>query len=214
MQMDEIKSVKPQDTRILFGYKGRDYKCVSFIADSADNSLYFRLFRKIAASDGDSTEECDIIRIHLPEAEPESFEGGKLSVVDEGLTQSKIIKRTRHSAHGDPSLQSRSNITILSIAPKHPLKMVEIAGREERDIHFALQGDVRPFVVNFIVHRKESAEMPLADENDLMGGQLMQCKFEDMDFDLLITLSKVQANAEDEEVNWPPHSVVLKRIGR
>lgn len=214
MQMDEIKSVKPQDTRILFGYKGRDYKCVSFIADSADNSLYFRLFRKIAASDGDSTEECDIIRIHLPEAEPESFEGGKLSVIDEGLTQSKIIKRTRHSAHGDPSLKSSANITILSIAPEHPSGMVEISGCDERDIRLALQGDAQPFVVNFILHRKISGELPLADKNDLMGGQFMQCKFEDMDFDLLIALSKIHSDTEDERVNWPPHSVVLKRIGR
>jgi hypothetical protein len=150
----------------------------------------------------------------LPEAEPESLEGGKLSVVDDKLTQSKIIKRTRHSAHGDPALQSGANITILSIAPEHPSKMVETLGRDERDIRLALQGDAQPFVVNFILHRKSSGEMPLADENDLMGGQFMQCKFEDMDFDLLIALSKIPSDTEDERVNWPPHSVVLKRIGR
>lgn len=212
--MDEIKSVKPYDTRILFGYQGRDYKFVSFVADSSENALYFRLLRMTATSVGDSAEGCDIIRIQLPEAEPSSFEGGKLSIVDEGLTQSKIIKRTRHSAHGDPSFQSGANITVLSIAPEHPSKMVETLGREERDIHFALQGDVRPFVVNFIVHRKSSGEMPLADGNDLMGGQFMQCKFGDLDFDLLVALSKIPSDAESGEVKWPPHSVVLKRIGR
>lgn len=205
--------MKPQATLIIFGYQDQSYKFMSFVADRTDNAFHFRLFRKAAKSDGDSTEESDIIRIQLPESDPGSFEGGRLSTIDEGLTQSRIIKSKRHSAHGDPLAQTGANITILSIAPEHPSKMVEISGREERDIHFALQGDVRPFVVNFIVHSKESEEMPLADQNDLMGGQLMQCKFEDMDFDLLITMSKIPADEENEKVNWPPHSVVLKRIG-
>ena len=212
--MDEIKSVKPRDTRILFGYHGRDYKFISFVADGIDNALYFRLFRKTATPDGGSVGECDIIRIQLPETELESYEGGRLSVIDDKLTQSKIIKRTRHSAHGDPSLQSGVNFKILSIAPEHPSGMIEISGRDERDIHFALQGGAQPFVVNFIVHRKSSGEMPLADGNDLMGGQFMQCKFGDLDFDLLVALSKIPSDAESGEVKWPPHSVVLKRIGR
>lgn len=211
--MDEIKSVKPHDTRILFGYQGRDYKFVSFIADSADNAFHFRLFRKAATSDGGSTGECDIIRIQLPEAEPDSFKGGRLSLVDDELIQSKTVKRMRHSAHGDPSLQSGTNFKILSIAPEHPSGMVEISGHDERDIHFALQGNAQPFMVNFIVHRKSSGEMPLANGNDLMGGQFLQCRFENMDYDLLITLSKIPADAESDEVKWPPHSVVLKRIG-
>jgi len=174
--------------------------------------LYFRLYRKQTAPD--TMEESDIIRIQLPESEPESFEGGRLSVMEDKLTQSRIIKRKRHSAHGDPFTQSGANITILSIAPEHPSKMVDINDRDPRDIHFALEGDVQPFVVNFIVHRKQSSEMPLADSNDLMGGCFIQCKFEDMDFDLLITMSKVQADAEGGKVNWPPHAVVLKRIGQ
>jgi hypothetical protein len=120
----------------------------------------------------------------------------------------------RHSAHGDPLTQSEANITILSVAPEHPSKMVEVSDRDPRDIHFALEGDMQPFVVNFIVHRKSSAEMPLKDADDLMGGRLMQCKFEDMDFDLLITMAKIEADAEGGKVNWPSHSVVLKRIGQ
>jgi hypothetical protein len=92
--------------------------------------------------------------------------------------------------------------------------MVDISGHDSRDIHFALEGDVQPFVVNFIVHRKSSSEMPLADANDLMSGRLMQCKFEDMDFDLLITMAKIEADAEGGKVNWPPHSIVLKGIGQ
>jgi hypothetical protein len=56
--------------------------------------------------------------------------------------------------------------------------------------------------------------MPLADANDLMSGRLMQCKFEDMDFDLLITMAKIEADAEGGKVNWPSHSVALKRIGQ
>jgi hypothetical protein len=190
---------------------------MSFIADSADNAFHFRLFRKTGETNskgnGNPAEECDIIRVQLPETEPESFDDDKLSIIEEGLTQSRIIKRVRHSAHSDPSVQTGTNITILSVVPEHPSKMLEIPGREEQDIHFALQGDVQPFVVNFIVHRKESEEMPLAYDGDLMSGQLMQCKFEDMNFDLLVTLSKVQVDEEDEEVNWPPHSVVLKRTG-
>jgi len=35
-----------------------------------------------------------------------------------------------------------------------------------------------------------------------------------MEFDLLITMSKITADTEDEKLNWPPHSVVLKRIGQ
>jgi hypothetical protein len=210
--MEGIKSVKPQATRIIIGHSDKNYKFMSFVTDKTDNALYFRLYRKQPAPD--TTEESDIIRIQLPDSEPESFEGGRLSVMDDRLTQSRIVKRRRHSAHGDPLSQSGANITILSVAPEHPSRMVDISGHDSQDIHFALEGDVQPFVVNFIVHRKSSSEMPLADANDLMSGRLMQCKFEDMDFDLLITMSKIAADAEDGKVNWPPHSVVLKRIGQ
>jgi hypothetical protein len=185
---------------------------MSFVSDKTNNTLHFRLYRKPIVPD--TTEESDIISIQLPEPEPESFESGRLSIIDDKLIQSKIIKRRRHSAHGDPLIQAGINVTILSVAPEHPPEMIRVSGRDSRDIHFALQGDVQPFVVNFIVHRKNSADMPLADQNDLMGGQLMQCKFEDMEFDLLITMSKITADTEDEKLNWPPHSVVLKRIGQ
>lgn len=210
--MEGIKSVKPQTTRIILGHNDKNYKFMSFVTDKTDNALYFRLYRKQIVPD--TTEESDIIRIQLPDSEPESFEGGRLSVMDDRLTQSRIIKRMRHSAYGDPLAQAGANITILSVAPEHPSKMVDINDRDPLDIHFALEGDAQPFVVNFIVHRKSSDEMPLANPNNLMGGRLIQCKFEDMDFDLLITMSKIEADAEGNKVNWPPHSVVLKRIGQ
>ena len=210
--MEGIKSVKPQTTRIILGHNDKNYKFMSFVTDKTDNALYFRLYRKQIVPD--TTEESDIIRIQLPDSEPESFEGGRLSVMDDRLTQSRIIKRQRHSAYGDPLAQAGANITILSVAPEHPSKMVDINDRDPLDIHFALEGDAQPFVVNFIVHRKSSDEMPLANPNNLMGGRLIQCKFEDMDFDLLITMSKIEADAEGNKVNWPPHSVVLKRIGQ
>ena len=210
--MEGIKSVKPQTTRIILGHNDKNYKFMSFVTDKTDNALYFRLYRKQIVPD--TTEESDIIRIQLPDSEPESFEGGRLSVMDDRLTQSRIIKRMRHSAYGDPLAQAGANITILSVAPEHPSKMVDINDRDPLDIHFALEGDAQPFVVNFIVHRKSSDEMPLANPNNLMGGRLIQCKFEDMDFDLLITMSKIEADAEGNKVNWPPHSVVLRRIGQ
>jgi hypothetical protein len=216
--MEGIKSVKPQATRIIFGHRGQDYKFMSFVTDKTDNTLYFRLYRKPIVPDmkrnSDSMEESDIIRIQLPESKPQSCEDGRLSVVDDRLTQSRIIKRKQHSAHGDPLTQAGANITILSVAPEHPSKMADISDHDPRDIHFALEGDVQPFVVNFIVHRKKSSEMPLADPSDLMSGRLMQCKFEDMDFDLLITMSKIETDAGGGKVNWPPYSVVLKRIGQ
>ncbi len=216
--MEGIKSVKPQATRIIFSHQGQDYKFMSFVTDKTDNTLYFRLYRKPTGPDMkhncDAIDDSDVIRIQLPESEPESFEGGRLSVMDDGLTQSRIIKNKRHSAHGDPLTQSGANITILSIAPEHPSRMVYISGHDPRDIHFALEGDVQPFVVNFIVHRKSSSEMPLANPSDLMGGRFIQCKFEDMDFDLLITMAKIEADAEGGKVNWPSHSVVLKGIGQ
>ena len=97
---------------------------------------------------------------------------------------------------------------------EHPSKMIAISDHDPQDIHFALEGDVQPFVVNFIVHRKRSSEMPLANPNDLMNGRFIQCKFEDLDFDLLIAMSRIEADTEGGKVNWPPHSVVLKRIGQ
>jgi hypothetical protein len=210
--MEGKKFVKPQATRIIIGHSDKNYKFMSFVTDKTDNTLYFRLYRKQTAPD--TMEESDIIRIQLPDSEPESFEGGRLSVMDDKLTQSRIIKRMRHSAHSDPLTHSGANITILSVAPEHPSKMVDISGHDSRDIHFALEGDVQPFVVNFIVHRKSSSEMPLADANDLMSGRLMQCKFDDMYFDLLITMSRIETDADGGKVNWPPHSVVLKRMGQ
>lgn len=181
------------------------------MGDRADNALYFRLYRKPSLPDKE--EEADTILMHIPESESALFDGGTLSIIDNKLTQPKIIKRNLRSAKNYPLTQSSANVTILSVAPQHPSKMVEIAGRDERDIHFALEGDVGPLVVNFIIHRKNSTEMPLADKNDLMGGRLMQCQFEDMGFDLLITLAKIPDSPEGEKVSWPPHSIVLKRIG-
>jgi len=213
--VEGIKPMKPESTHIIFGHNGKNYKFISFIMDSTDNAFYFRLYRRSAGTgikaDSDSVEESDIIRVQLPEPEHESFEGSRLSIIDDKLTQSRIIKRP--SAHDDLLARSKVNVTILSVASEHPSKMVEISSRDLRDIHFALEGDVQPFVVNFIAHRKSSEEMPSADASDLMSGRLMQCKFDDIDFDLLITISKIESNAGDEKVNWPPHSVVLKRIG-
>jgi hypothetical protein len=56
--------------------------------------------------------------------------------------------------------------------------------------------------------------MPIIEDSDLMGGSFMQCEFENMAFDLLISLSKIEKTAETERVNWPPFPVVLKRIGK
>jgi hypothetical protein len=56
--------------------------------------------------------------------------------------------------------------------------------------------------------------MPIIEGDDLMGGSFMQCKFDDMAFDLLISMSKIENAAETEKVNWPPFPVVLKRIGK
>jgi hypothetical protein len=106
--MEGIKSVKPQATRIIIGHSDKNYKFMSFVTDKTDNALYFRLYRKQPAPD--TTEESDIIRIQLPDSEPESFEGGRLSVMDDRLTQSRIVKRRRHSAHGDPLSQSGASV--------------------------------------------------------------------------------------------------------
>lgn len=188
---------------------------MTFVADRAENALYFRLYRKPGGSDikSDAMEESDIIRVQLPEAEPVPLEGGRLSVIDDGLTQSRIIKHKRHSAHSDPLAKHGANITVLSVAPEHPSNMVELPDINPHDIDFALEGDVQPFVVNFIIHRKSSSEMPLADTDDLMDGRFIQCQFDGMESDLLIAMSKIDSSPGTGKVNWPPHSVVLRRMG-
>jgi hypothetical protein len=206
--MESIKPSSPSDIRIVFGYEGKSRLFMSFFADAKDNSLYFRIYR--------SGDQSDVVRIHLPEPDATAREK-EITALEAELARLKGANGNHH--HGGERKAAAGpkgpNFSILSVAPGHPSKMTEQPGIDsKRDIHFALQGDARPFVVNFIAHRKSSTEMPIIEDSDLMGGSFMQCEFENMAFDLLISLSKIEKTAETERVNWPPFPVVLKRIGK
>ena len=206
--MESIKPSKTFDIRVVFGYEGKSRLFMSFFADSKDNSLYFRIYR--------GGDQSDVVRIQLPEPDAAAREK-EIAALEAELARLKGAKGNQHHSgeRNAASSPKGPNFSILSVAPGHPDKMTELPGIDEkRDIRFALQGDVRPFMVNFIAHRKSSAEMPIIEGGDLMGGSFMQCKFEDMAFDLLISLSKIEQAAETEKVNWPPFPVVLKRISK
>ncbi len=206
--MESIKTSNPAAIRIVFGYQGKKYHFMSFFADGKDNSLYFRIYR--------GSDQSDVVRIQLPEPEAAALEKN-IAAIEAELARLKGTKGNHHHSdeHNAASSRKGPNFSILSVAPGHPAKMVELPSLDsKRDIHFALQGDAQPFVVNFIAHRKSSPEMPIIEADDLMGGSFMQCKFDDMAFDLLISMSQIEKTAETERVNWPPLPVVLKRIGK
>jgi hypothetical protein len=206
--MESIKPSNPAAMRIVFGYDGKSRLFMSFFADSKDNSLYFRIYR--------GGDQSDVVRIQLPEPDTAVLEE-EISALEAELVRLKGTKGNHHHSGERNAASSRKgpNFSILSVAPAHPAKMAESPSLDsKRDIHFALQGDVRPFVVNFIAHRKSSPEMPIIEGGDLMGGSFMQCEFDNMAFDLLISMSQIGKTAETERVNWPPFPVVLKRIGQ
>lgn len=206
--MESIKSSNSSDIRIVFGYEEKSRLFMSFFADGKDNSLYFRIYK--------NGDQSDVVRIQLPEPDDAAREK-EIAALEAELARLKGAKGN-HQHGGERNAASSPkgpNFSILSVAPGHPSKMTELPSIDaKRDIRFALQGDAGPFMVNFIAHRKSSAEMPIMEDGDLMGGSFMQCKFEDMAFDLLISLSKIEKAAETEKVNWPPFPVVLKRIGK
>ena len=191
----------------MFDYGGKSRLFMSFFADAKDNSLYFRIYR--------GGDQSDVVRIQLPEPEAAALEK-EISALETELARLKGAKDNHHGGGRNPASSPKGpNFSILSVAPGHPSKMAEVPSpNSKRDIHFALQGDVRPFLVNFMAHRKSSTEMPIIENGDLMGGSFMQCKFDNMAFDLLISLSKIEETAETEKVHWPPFPVVLKRIGK
>ena len=206
--MESIKTSNPAAIRVVFGYQEKNCLFMSFFADGKDNSFYFRIYR--------GSDQSDVVRIQLPEPEAAALEK-EISALEAELAHLKGTNGNHHHSgkRNADSSQKGPNFSILSVAPGHPAKMVESPSLDsKRDIHFALQGDVQPFVVNFIAHRKSSPEMPIIEADDLMGGSFMQCKFEDMAFDLLISMSKIKKTAETERVNWPPFPVVLKRVGK
>ena len=205
--MESIKPSSPSDIRIVFDYGGKSRLFMSFFADAKDNSLYFRIYR--------GGDQSNVVRIQLPEPDVVARER-EIAALEAELARLKGTKDNHHSGGRNTASSPKGpNFSILSVAPGHPGKMTELPGIDaKRDIRFALQGNVQPFVMNFIAHRKSSAEMPIIEGGDLMGGSFMQCKFEDMAFDLLISMSKIENAAETEKVNWPPFPVVLKRIGQ
>jgi hypothetical protein len=206
--MESIKPSKTSDIRIVFDYEGKSRLFMSFLADAKDNSLYFRIYR--------GSDQSDVVHIQLPEPDAAAREK-EIAALEAELARLKGAKGNHH--HGGERTAAPSptgpNFSILSVAPGHPSKMAEVQNLDaKRDIRFALQGDALPFVVNFMAHRKSSTEMPIIETGDLMGGSFMQCKFDDMAFDLLISLSQIENAEETEKVNWPPFPVVLKRIGK
>jgi hypothetical protein len=206
--MESIKPSNPYGIRIVFDYEGKNRLFMSFFADGKDNSLYFRIYR--------GADQSDVVRIQLPEPEVAALEK-EISALEAELARLKGTKDSHHHSgeHNAAPSPKGPNFSILSVAPAHPSRMAEVTNLDaKRDIHFALQGDVRLFMVNFIAHRKSSPEMPIIEAGDLMGGSFMQCKFDNMAFDLLISMSQIEQTAEVEKVNWPPYPVVLKRIGK
>ena len=211
--------MRRKSSRIILGYRGKNYKFMSFFVDKRDNSFYFHIYRKPNEFPMNPKtplpEKSNILRIHFPGFEPTGFEENHISFHKSGCIHSIDSKghRYRNGTVGIPFSEIESHLFILVLAPKNPSDMLELSKLDStRDIRIGISDEMQPFALHFGVHKKWSSVMPRLPSNDLLGGYI-KCGFDDKDFELLIAMSKVDKVPGVGKVEWPPFTLVLKRIG-
>ncbi len=210
------KNTKP--TRLIFTYRGKCYKFMSFFVDEHDNSFYFHIYRKKGETPmfcDDHPSQAEPLRIHFPSFKPTGFEENKISFHESGYIHStdKRGKRYRDGVVGIPFENVQSFLFILAIAPKNPLEMIAATSIDrQNDLQIHLKDDANPFVVQFAVVRKGTESFPkMPSEQNLLSG-FIKCDYRDRTFGLVLALTKVLNASQSIELNWPPFNLILKRV--
>ena len=210
---------KRKPSRIIFGYKNKNYKFVSFFVDKNDNSFYFHLYRKLGEklmSSGKSNNNESIKQIHFSSFKPTDFEENKISFHESGYIHStdKYGHRYKDGVVGIPFRDISSYMFILVLATKNPEELVEIHTVDNaRDIHIKLPDTIHPFMVQFAILKKGSSSLPLIPANQNILGSLIHCDYNDKEYDLLIALTEVLNKTGKDRIDWPPFTLILKRTG-
>lgn len=207
--------MQSKSQRIIFGYKNRNYKFVSFFTDKKDNSFYFHLYRR----PGETPMEPKIplhergdSKIDFTSYHQTNFKENKISFHKSGYIHSTDNQgnRFKDGTIGIPFETIDSFLFILVLAPHNPTEMIKLDKIDStRDVHIGLPDNIEPFAVHFAVYKRNTNPKP----NVLHRiGRIIKCEYNNKDFGLLICLSKVLKATGIDKVNWPPFTLVLKRI--
>lgn len=210
---------KKKPSRIIFGYKKKNYKFVSFFVDKKDNSFYFHLYRKLGEtlmSSGKSNNDESVKHIRFSEFKPTNFEENKISFHESGYIHStdKYGHRYKDKVVGIPFREVDSFMFILVLAPRNPKELIEIHTIDDtRDILIKLPDTIHPFMVHFAIIKKGSSLLPLIPKNQNILSGLIHCYYDDKEHGLLIALTKVINKTGKDRIDWPPFTLILKRTG-
>ena len=148
---------------------------------------------------------------------PVDFDANKISFHESGYvhTTDKSGKRYRDGVRGIQFSNIDKYLHILALAPKRPSDMVKLAKVDLlRDLKIDLKDNIQPFVLHFAVHRKSvqlSGIYP--GEIDLLDGKIIKVDFDDKEYGLFIGMTRVLKGPNVEKVEWPPFTLIFKRIG-
>jgi hypothetical protein len=206
-------------TRIVFDYRGKFYKFMSFFRDKRNNSFYFHVYRK----KGETLKHYNVIttedgqmKLDFTSFQQTPFEENHLSFHESGVIHSKDCegKRYQNGFSGIPFQDINTFLNILVIAPQNPKYLIETKSIDtRRDIQFHLKDDVEPFSIQFFIVRKDSNEYPHIPSTENLINGLVKIAYTGKIYDLIIGVTKVLKASPEIEVAWPLFPVVLKRIG-
>lgn len=210
---------KRKPSRIIFGYKNRNYKFVSFFVDKNDNSFYFHLYRKLGEtlmSSGNSNNNESVKHIHFSSFKPTDFEENKISFHESGYIHStdKYGHRYKDGVVSIPFRDINSYMFILVLAPRNPEELIEIHKLDDtRDIYIKLPDTINPFMVQFAIIKTGTSLLPLIPDNQNILSGLIYCQYDNKENGLLIALTKVLNKTGKDKFDWPPFTLILKRTG-
>lgn len=211
--------MKIEPFRVVLEHRSKRYKLINFFPDRRDNSFYFHIYRKpgekIKQPETPLNQKPDR-RIDFGAYYPVDFDENKISFHESGFIHSTDRQGNRFSdgVVGIPFAEIGKLTPILCVAPRDPRCLVP-AGKPDstRDITLHLPSAVEPFALHFGIRRKGFADLPAISTTEQMLPGFIGCSWDDKDFELLLTPKKVLRSNDDQEVSWPPFTLVLKRIG-
>lgn len=205
--------MKLKSTRIVFKYKAKLYKFISFFVDKKDNSFYFHTYEEAdqnLKSLNFTWQENQPNLIDFGNIKEHDFQKNKLSFHESGFihTTDKLGKRLKDNVVGIPFHRIETSLHILFFAPKQIDTLVEHEKTENQDLIIELPNDIKPFTLHFDVYRKSQSDNLEYNNPDLLINGYVFINYDNKEFGLRMYLQKVL-----DEAPWPPFSFNLIRIG-
>lgn len=208
---------KLKPARLVLGYKGCNYKLLSMFFGN-DNSVCFHLYRHPGEypmrPTYDATQDGKTL-IHFPGFEPTNIEEDHLSFHRSGQIHSRVNHPSKYRAvfQGLAFDEIEDCRLLLCVAPPQPDQLVRASDtlNPRRDIHLGLGDEIEPFYLQLGIYReKDKISLPVVNETDY-NGYIIHTR-SGQEFGIWVKVSLVAKKEPSVQINWPPFTLVLKRV--